>query len=75
MIGGREDVEDYLLRGFTCFLVNGVPLYALTDDVQVVCDDGDCFGCLERSSGRGEELKPKTLDEMLALDYICTLTR
>ena len=56
-------------------MVNGVPLYALADDVEVVCDDEDCFGCLERSSGRVEELKPKTLDEMLALDYTCTLTR
>ena len=53
--------------------MNGVPLYSMTDDVEVVCED--CFDCLERSSGKGEELKPKTLDEMLALDYTCTLTR
>ena len=46
MTGGRGDVEHYLRRGFECFLVKDVPKYALTDDVEVVCDDGVCFGCM-----------------------------
>ena len=52
-----------------------VPKYALTDDVEVVCDDGDCFGCIHRSSGTREEVKPKTVDEMMTLGYTCILTR
>ena len=46
MTGGRGEVKQHLRRGFECFLVNDVPKYALTDDVEVVCDDGVCFGCM-----------------------------
>jgi len=70
--GGRGDVEDYLENGFTCFLVNGVPKYALAGDVEVVCDDGDCFGCMEVSENPP---KKKSLDEYLDSGYTCTITR
>ena len=46
MTGGRGEVEHYLRKGFECFLVNDVPKHALTDDVEVVCYDVDCFGCI-----------------------------
>ena len=72
--GGRGDVEHYLRNGYRCFLVRDVPEYALADDVEVVCDDGDCFGCILRP-GNKEEIKPKTVDEMVDLGYTCILTR
>lgn len=70
--GGRGDVEDYLENGFQCFLVNGVPKYALSKYVEVVCDDGDCFGCIK---ARENVPKKTSLDEYLDLGYNCAITR
>ena len=72
--GYRFDVEDFIARGYKCFLVQDVPEYALADDVEVICDDGNCFGCVLRSE-RKEKLKPKTVHEMKALGYRCVFTR
>lgn len=72
--GGRGDVEDFLESGFKCFLVNGVPKYALADDVEVVCDDGDCFGCIQAKETLPKK-KKKSLDEYLDLGYTCAITR
>ena len=64
--GYKFDVEDLMARGYKCFLIKDVPEYVLADDVEVVCDEGKCFGCVLRSE-RQEERKSKTVDEMKAL--------
>lgn len=75
--GGRGEVEQLLGRGHTCFLVRDVPQYALAAHVEVVCEDGDCFGCVPRSGGeeRRRQQRPRTLEEMMGLGYTCVLTR
>ena len=72
--GYKFNVKDFIARGYKCVLVQDVPEYALADDVEVICDDGNCFGCVLRSE-RKEKLKPKTVDEMKALGYRCIFTR
>ena len=74
-------MERYLEKGYRCFLVRDVPQYALREEVEVVCDDGYCFGCvLEETKEnqhyqRQQRHQPKTLDEMMGLGYSCVLTR
>ena len=72
--GARGEVERFLERGYKCFLVRDIPKYGLAEDVEVVCDDGDCFGCVKtgRSDRRAEEL---SVEEMLSLGYSCSVTR
>ena len=41
--------------------------------MEVVCDEGKCFGCVLRSE-RKEKRKSKTVDEMKALGYRCVFT-
>lgn len=81
-------MERYLEKGYKCFLVRDVPKYALREEVEVVCDYGDCFGCvLGMGETRGkyregqhhyqqqQRRQPKTLNEMMGLGYSCVLTR
>ena len=77
------DVERYLEKGYKCFLVRDVPQYALREEVEVVCDDGYCFGCVLGLEETGEKQRyqqqqthqPQTLDEIMGLGYSCVLTR
>ena len=81
------DVERYLEKGYKCFLVRDVPQYALREEVEVVCDDGECFGCVPgQGEARGkyregqhyhnqQRHQPKTLGEMIGLGFSCVLTR
>ena len=71
--GYKFDVEDLIARGYKCFLIKDVPEYSLADDVEVVCDEGKCFGCILRSE-RNEKRESKTVDDMKALGYRCILT-
>ena len=70
-------VVEFTVVGHTCFLVRDVPQYALAAHVEVVCEDGDCFGCVPRSGGeeRRRQQRPRTLEEMMGLGYTCVLTR
>eukprot|EP00092_Neocalanus_flemingeri_P024840 GFUD01026936.1.p1 GENE.GFUD01026936.1~~GFUD01026936.1.p1 ORF type:complete len:286 (+),score=91.58 GFUD01026936.1:210-1067(+) len=61
-LGKSGDVEDYLERGHSCFLVNDVPKDALNANVVVICDDGDCFGCIEADDYSEPPLQAKSLD-------------
>ena len=75
--GGRGDVERYLEQGYRCFLVRDVPEYGLADSVEVVCDDGECFGCMKiktRESGRRQE-RSLSVEEMVSQGYTCTRVR
>lgn len=70
-------MEHYLERGYRCFLVRDVPQYALSSDVEVVCEDGDCFGCIHRQGGDRESYRrkrPLTLEDMMSQGYTCVLT-
>ena len=80
-------MDRYLERGYKCFLVRDVPDYALREEVEVVCDDGYCFGCVPGLGETGRKYReqqhyhqkqtrqPKTLNEMMGLGYSCVLTR
>ena len=71
--GGRGEVERFLeLPGYKCFLVRDVPEYGLAPAVEVVCDDGECFGCI-KTAGRRDTAR--SVDEMVALGYTCSVTR
>ena len=70
--GGRGEVEEFLERGYKCFLVRDVPEYGLAPAVEVVCDDGECFGCIK--TARRQETA-RSVDDMVALGYTCSLTR
>jgi len=88
-VGGRGDVEDYLEDDYTCFLMAGIPKEAFKDDVVVICDDGECFGCMNNvapvtqnaqgsSTDRYEQfaVTKRFIDEAedLLEDYNCGLT-
>ena len=70
--GGRGEVERYLERGYKCFLVRDVPQYGLAPAVEVICDDGECFGCIKTDT---RQQAPRSVDEMVALGYTCSVTR
>ena len=78
--GGKGDVEleRYLEKGYKCFLVLEVPKEALREEVEVLCDDGYCFGCIrgESRDRRNEKQRhsPETLADMASLGYSCVLT-
>ena len=41
----------------------------------MVCDDGECFGCIDHTdSNQQGRRQPLTVDEMLSLGYSCLLT-
>ena len=78
LTGGQGDVERFLERGYKCFQVRDVPDYALADRVEVVCDDGECFGCMKTGgSGTVQDIEetPLSVDEMLSLGYTCSVKR
>ena len=72
LTGGRGEVERLLERGYKCFLVRDVPEYGLAPAVEVVCDDGECFGCIHTPSSQETA---RSVDEMVALGYTCSVTR
>ena len=72
--GGRGEVEQFLARGFHCFLVRDVPQYGLAPAVEVICEDGECFGCLNTNTASRQETA-WSVDEMVGLGYTCSVTR
>ena len=72
LTGGRGEVERFLERGHKCFLVRDVPEYGLAPAVEVVCDDGECFGCIKTASSQETV---RSVEEMVAQGYTCTVTR
>ena len=75
--GSKGDAENYLRRGHRCFSVRDVPEYALVSDVEVVCDDGHCFGCIQTTDNNvntDQNSAPLTVSQMLGQGYTCVLT-